>query len=662
MKVSNTITKETLSNIRNALDQQKDLNESWSNYANFVYNKTLSSADIAVLKNNDRDTFDFNVVRPFIWKSLKNVSDSSVTGVFKATKDNNTEQQSALPIDEIVDIVSQKYETIKEESNYNNVIYGCSQDAYVGGKGVIKIKTEYENNYNFSQTFKIDRVLNPTLIYFDNKARLPTKADSCYVFEIISISEDEFKRDYPHIKIESINKDFYGGVQPTVQTQTGSTDKMINIIEYYYKQSSDVVLYELTNGKITQDKPSSNKQIAISRKIKSDTVMMQRIVGDIELTPPRKTNFKSLPFVMVMGERYYDKDDKEHINPFAKQAFDAQRVKNMSMNFLLYEMYNNRAGTSMLPNECATDATEEALRNPSIKNVIRYNAIHTTEDNQTVVLEPKQIPSTPLPDQYLEVFSALDSTIESTLGANMPSMDTSNMSGKALYNLSQFTSASNEQFMQHLECAAVQVARVILEAMPKVLEKEIFTIVSKETGETEKEFDFMFETDLLNVAISRGVDNKLQQEATVETLMDFAEKSPMFANFMNTPEAISLVINNLDLNHKDKLVAAWDDFLKQQQEEAGEPNPEQQQEEINHTLAQAKLMTAQAAQESVNLRAHELGLKQRNSENDQLIEQHKIKSANHRNNENNQVKIIQSKDNLKKHLIDHAEKQFNSAT
>ena len=646
-------SKDVLMCINNAIEQQSDLNKNWSNYASFIYAKTLSQSDIQMLNTNNRDTFDFNIVRPFIWKSLKNVKDSSMTSNFEAEKIDDTQEEQTLPLPQIVQILNQKYQKIQDRSCYNDMVYQCSMDAYVGGKGVFKVKTEYENDYNFSQNFKMERVLNPTRIYFDNKARKVTKADGEYVFEIISIGEDQFKRDYPHINVKALATKNYGN-SSVVYEDGKSAKKMIDVIEYYYRKPSERVIYRLKNGKTVTEKPKNSKSVLKTRKIDDDTIMMQRIVGDLQLSEPVSTNFKSLPFIMVMGERFYDKNDKEHIFPYAKHAFDAQRVKNIMMNFFLYEAVNNRTATTLLPVECATEETEMAIRNPAVKNIIRYKALHMVEGGSNAILEPTIVPSTPLPDQYLQAFSALDATIEATLGANMPSLSDTNLSGKALYNLSQFISASNEQFMQHLEEAVVQLGRVILEAMPALLEEEIFEIEDENAQKMEKSFDFRFQTALFNVKIVRGVSNKLQQEATIETLMDFAEKSPMFAQFMNTPEAITLVLNNLDLNNKDKLMSAWDMFMQQQQQQSAQPNP---QEQTAQTAAEAKMISAKAAQASIALKEQELGLSQRNKENDQLIEQHKIKSQNDRSSQDNQVKIMQSKDNLTKHLIDHAGKQ-----
>ena len=281
-----------------------------------------------------------------------------------------------------------------------------------------------------------------------------------------------------------------------------------------------------------------------------------------------------------------------------------------------------------------------------------------------ILLKPEMIPATPLPTQYLEVFEALDKTVESTLGAGMPSLDETNMSGKALYNLTQFISASNEQFMQHLEQSVTQLGQVILEAMPAVLDKETFTIKSGDE-EYEKEFDFMFDHEMMNIVINRGVDNKLQQQATIEMLMDFAKENQTFAQFLNTPDGVTLILKNVDMNDKEKVMKAWGEYAMKlkgnQQEMTQEQQMEQQKNaqlaQIEAEKVQAQMITAQAKLKKIELEAMEVGLDQKNSEHTRDLEYHKIKSANTRNILDNQSKLAQTHMEYKKHLIDTLEEQ-----
>lgn len=655
------LDQKTLDCIKASIAQQRTVNENWGKYAEFIYNKSLSQEDIQTLQDSQRDTFDFNIVEPFIWKSLKNVADSSMVATYKANVDEESDlmEGQALKLDEIVDILNQKFLQLQEKSNYKNVIYGASVDSFIGGKGIIHIKTDYQNNYDFSQTFFIERCLNPTRVYFDNKARHATKKDSEYCFEIVSLSQSEFEEQFPAINIERINLDSYGDGQPVIARDEESDKKLVNVINYYYKVNTYENLYLLkNNGKMTKNKPANSDSIVKIRKVKKTKIMFKVIVGNQQVKAPVETNFKSLPYVMVMGKRFYDKNDKEHIIPFAKHAFDAQRVKNMMMNFFMYEAINNQTATVLLPIEASLDKTEEALRSPTVKKLIKYKGIHQTPSNQNVLLKPEIIPSTPIPTQYVEVFEALDKTVEATLGGAMPSLDETNMSGKALYNLSQFISAANEQFIQHLSEAVEQVASIILEAMPAVLEKETFTLEQKDE-EIRREFDFMFDHELMQIAITRGVDNKLQQEATIEKLIDFGKENQKFNEFLNTAPGVTLILENSDMNNKDKVMKEWEDFVENSEKAQPQLNLEQQLEsekiKIEGGKVEAQTLGAQAAMKKVELQAMEVGLDQRNEDHNRDLEYHKIHSANVRNTMDNTAKMAQTNTDYKKHLIDKVE-------
>jgi len=657
--------KEVSQCIKRSIEQQKKLNDQWSDYASFVYEKTLSRNDIQVLNANNRDTFDFNIVFPYIWQSLKNVKESSITANFSQNEgfeQQNMQQMGGLTTDQVVKILNTKYQSIQSYSNYNDVIYQASTDAYIGGKGVVKIRTEYENDYDFRQRFVIEHVLNPTRVYFDNKARHSTKKDGDYVFEIIQMSKNDFKKRYPDIDVNALQSNEYGqGIN--IMAEDGNKDKkLINIVEYYYKNKTYKTIYLTESGQVVENKAQTNEEITQERRIEECKIMMARMVGDVVLEGPNKTEFTCLPYVMVMGQRYYDKNDKEHISPFAKHAFDAQRVKNMMMNYFMYEAVNNRTATIALPEECETEKTMDAIRNPSTKQVLIYKALHRTAEGQMAALKPEPLNAGTLPTQYLEVFNSLDQTIQATLGANFPSMNTMNMSGKALYNISQFMSASNSQFMQHLQCAAIQIGIVIMESMPAVLSEETFELEvmqeGKEVAQEQKvKFDFMFEKAMVNVDLLAGVSNTLQKEHTIETLMTYGETSETVKQFLNDPQTVLIMLKNLDLNNKHEIIEAFESYAQKIQQSSSQPNPEQQMEaqalQIKGQDSQAKLLNAENQSKKISLEAMKTGIQHQIDEQRLELDAHKVHSSNQAKLIDNVTKLAHTNMEFRKTLLQH---------
>lgn len=644
--------------IKSTIDYHTEANKNFVRFCEFVYKKSLYTEDVSELKSHNKPTLDFNIIRPYIWRSLKNVLDSDISMTFTADDKNEMHpQQMGLNYGQMADFINTKYDEIQDNNHYEDVIYHVSSDAYVGGKGIIKIKTDYENTYNFKQCFKFEAVKNPTMIHFDPRAKCITKKDSDFCFEIIPFKKEEFEARYPDVDIEKLerNNKLYGNVV----YDTNQQEKIINVCEYYYIHRRYKTIYQLENGEIVDKMPVTGTRILKRRKIESRIVKMIRLSGDTILEAERDTNFEDLPYVMVGGEYYYDGNGQEHLLPYAKHAFDGQRFKNITANIFLDAALNNHVTKFIVSEECTTKNTLEAIRNPVKFNYIPVRAL--SELGNVALPPPTVITSPPLPTQLIETFQMMSQSVEESLGVKEPSFDVKQMSGKALYNLSQYTSSSNEKFMQNLELAVTQCAKVILNAMPKVLETEMFTFKNKQNEEMQQQFDFMFETSKIHIKAERGVSHKLQQEATLEMLMDLGKESPVFAQFLNTPSMIEFMLENIDMNDKSKLLKEWEKFTQQQQQAAQQPNPQMQieQEKLQNDKmgAQAKLMEAQARQEEIKLRAHEAGMKHQNNHLDKQLDVARLVSEDRRNQLDNATKMSQSNTKYKESLLNHARDQ-----
>ena len=81
MKVSKT-HKTHLGNVAKAVKSKKADNENYIKYMNFAYQSCLLEEDKRALRNEDKSTFEFNVLGPHINAQLKNLADVSASRSF----------------------------------------------------------------------------------------------------------------------------------------------------------------------------------------------------------------------------------------------------------------------------------------------------------------------------------------------------------------------------------------------------------------------------------------------------------------------------------------------------------------------------------------------------------------------------------------------------
>lgn len=586
--------------LEQAYDYAKEENAQFKKYYQLVYKSSLTDDDKNALQSDDRPTFNFPILKPYLMQQLKNIVDSMPSVSFKAYEEdeiNAAEMPNDMPAlmnEDVADILTFKLQDIYERSKWADQVYAGSKDAFVGGKGVFKVKTEYINNATFAQEILIEAHSMPQNVYFDPAAKEVTKSDANYVVEMIPFSETAFKDKFGNAAFEEVERSSGSGSFPWVQQGKGDKEKTIWICEHYKKNVTMKTLYLLENG-MTTFEPIEGIPVAEKREVEDVEISMIRYSKNVVIEEEKALNFKGIPFSLCAGEIYYDNQDKKSL-PFCKPAIDAQRVKNFNMNFFLYEALSNRTGTDYIPQEALTDTTLDAIQNPTRKKLVVYKQFQTLKDGTRVELQPPRYePAAPLPVQYLEAFSAMDGTIDKIMGSQYSSVDQMD-SGKALFNLADYLSASNEGFMQNLLLAITHVSEIVLGAMPKTLSSQKVNLASENSQDDEIiEYAFDFDPSAFHVAIKRGVNYKLQQQATIEQLINLAEVSQPFAEFLYS-EGMIYLLENMSLNQKDKLVQAFQSFQEQQQQQPPQPDPAL-------ISAQAKMMDSQ-------VKAQELPLKE----------------------------------------------------
>lgn len=672
--IDETTLKEFTENICEAAKVFSTNNKNFHKYYDYVFNSCLTRQDKDILESKRKNTFNFSTLRPFILHGLKGVKDSGQTVTFQSIDEDEFSDYEDIPNDIVADQLTQKLEEIFEYSHFQDCLYQVAQDQYVGGQGIFKVKTDYVNDYNFDQSFYIEHIDDPTTIFKDPKSKCSTGKDGDWCAQKIPMAKEKFERTFKGIEWEKIenaaqNTRYYGTDKSNFSwIEDNINDKsvpMVNIIDYYFYQYDTISLYRLKEtGEVIEEKPEPGVEYDI-RSIEKRNVYRIRYCANVILKKAEKTVFKSLPFIWVEAESYLDKNNIRLLIPYAKHGFDAMRAKNFCLNYYLINVINRPAPTVRLAEELASEPLMDALRDPAEGKVQLIPQTIPTPGSQNTSAPPtiEDVIPPPIPQELLQAADELDKNLPAIFGTQFPSLDDlNNVSGKALYNLSQYMSASTEILMQNLLRSIVQVATVIKEGMPEILRAEEIEFTNKEDNQTRQVmFDYLFTPSRYRTVGHRGVSTQLQKEANFENLVQLSEKVPSFAEFLQTPPVMEQLLEMLDLQNEPKWLKLWEQFQQEEQEKAANQpiNPTIQAQQTDSIKAHAAIITAQAKMKEAVTREKALPLSLQENQIDQELAEERLEEDKRKTDLKTTVETAKINQKHINDLLNHAEKITN---
>lgn len=629
-----------------AYDFGEDARDKYRENIRLVYINSLTDDDETILSSEGRSRMKFPIIAPIISNQLKNVRDAIPTPEVVPFNDDDPE------VKKISNALTEEINGILESSSYEDVLCEASENACTGGMGVFKIRTDYINDTDFSQRPHVEAVIDPTSVFFDPAAKSKTKSDAGFAFEFSYVHEDDFKEQYPDFEMDKLTASDSQTKIQWVNRIGPKNRKVFTLAEYFYKEHKKKTLYWIKREPflgpvpeiaeveadqeaednfdlfVSEQKPADKDLIFKEREVDEVTVCRMLICGKAVIEKKSILNFKEIPYVFLCSDRKVI-DGREVLIPLAQSAIDAQRAKNIVFNHLFFEITTNQTGTWSAPEEGATDQMMDAVTNPTQKKIL----LHKSYDDQSrPIAPPVYHPPAQLPSDNIAIFKEMDNTINTILGAQYPSMDQTNMtsmSGKALYNLADFMSASIAPLMQNLIVAVGQIAKIILSSLPFLYSQKSVTMNKGKMTESSVNLDFKdLDMGQFNIIVKKGSSYALQQQQTVEQLIGFAKVSQGFAKWLET-SGMPLLLENSPLNKKQEIINSYEMFTKQSQMQA-QQQPKQPDPQM--ISAQAQLIVAQAEEKKLQLSAQEMALKaqkmqidNQNEKANQTIELLKIK-------------------------------------
>ena len=612
VKETNKIEK-IFKNIKSAKENDNSNNVTYCENMRFFFKSSLSPSDQSSLSSSNKPQLTFNILEPTINQYVKQISDSLPSTTIKSV------DESDLEFVAYAELLTKKVTEVFKKNKYPILITSAARPALVGGKAVIKISTDYVNNLDFNQKVILEVVEDPTTIFFDPSAKKVSKSDANYVVEEFCLTEEEIKDKFKDVNFS--DSMFCNSVTSGISIVYGSAseDRKYAIFNYYEYEYDKKKLYLLEDGSTVDSKEEAEKgKVVETRNIKEPRVVCHIVLGD-QIISTHELNTEYLPFYQLTGCQY-NIEGENFLKSFIESAMDAQRAKNLIANEFFSEAFTQYKSMYALAIEQQLKETTDVLLNPQTKHLLFYKALVPGPDGKTILMPPPKItPPSVIPPEYMQMFESMDRTIELILGSFQSTLNEKEMSGTALYNLSQFINGMMTPFVNNLLSMLDDVTRCILSAFKKLNGSETYQQDGGKEEEEKKEYQFEFEYDVrqFEIYIDPGVNYKLQQEATLERILKLAQVSPSFAQWLNSNEGVSLLLENMDLNNKAEVITKFEAFMQQLESQPKQPDPKSIE-------AHAKLLEAQSRQQELQLKEKELAASIENDNNSLMLDMHKL--------------------------------------
>lgn len=356
----------------------------------------------------------------------------------------------------------------------------AARNEVIQGEGYVRVLTQYVSDVSFDQDIFIAPIRDINKVYMDPSAEDPAGADARWCFIEETMSEEEFKEQYP--KAEAVNWDFdsYG--------DWFTADKQARVAEYLALETKPAKLLLWANGETSfaGDKlPPGVMQGEIPVKTRDTMrpyVCWRKITGNQVLSKV-EYKWKYLPIARVMGnDRIVD--GKLVLSGLVRNAKDAQRQYNLSQSAIT-ERVMLAPKTPWLAAYGATQGFEDQWETANTKAHDTLNWNHVDDDGNAIPQPSRVAPATIEPGlQQLMMMAADD--IKSTTGQYDASLGqkSNETSGRAILARQREGDTATYHYTDNLGRMVRHLGRIILDILPTVYDTER---VARILGEDDSE-------------------------------------------------------------------------------------------------------------------------------------------------------------------------------
>ena len=356
----------------------------------------------------------------------------------------------------------------------------AARNEVIQGEGYVRVLTQYVSDVSFDQDIFIAPVRDINKVYLDPSAEDPAGADARWCFIEETLTEAEFKDQYPDADPVDWDFDHYG--------DWITADKTVRVAEYMSVEQKRATLLLWANGEtsFSGDKLPPGVLAGEMPIRQRDTmrpyVCWRKIAGNQVLSKV-EYNWKYLPIARVLGnDRIVD--GKLVLSGLVRNAKDAQRQYNLSQSAIT-ERVMLAPKTPWLVAYGAKQGFEDQW---DTANTIAHDSLtwnHVDDDGNPIPQPSRIAPATIEPGlQQLMLMAADD--IKSTTGQYDASLGqkSNETSGRAILARQREGDTATYHYIDNLVRMVRHLGRIILDILPTVYDTER---VARILGEDESE-------------------------------------------------------------------------------------------------------------------------------------------------------------------------------
>lgn len=444
---------------------------------------------------------------------------------------------------ETAQVIDGLIRNIENISNASHIFNMAARDMVTCGMSGWMVTHEYvNNNRSFNQDLVIKAV--PDFIdsvWFDTASRKQDRSDSRYGFLLSSMPKEEYEEMYPKGTGKSVSR----GRNFTQRTLQYEDD--ITIGQIFYIKESSSVLYKMSDGSVLEEGENYDKiqdELAVSgvtveeeRKFKKRTVYTRQFDGMKWLNKEQKTAFSQVPLVPEYAN-FKVFNNATLYRGVTRKLRDPQRVFNYAMSRITEETaLNPRQKITMTKKMSKGHETSLSTLNTNM-DPVQFINVDPDMPNGPGLIQASQVNPglTSLSEAMRNQIGQTAGMFAANLGAN-PGLQ----SGVAIEQLQNKGDIGTVKYFSAHETAICQTARLLIDAMPVIIDTQRDERVLKEDGsfsiETINEVvrdedtgENVVKNDLskgfYDVTCSSGPSFQNRQQETVAAIIEIAQVDP----------------------------------------------------------------------------------------------------------------------------------------
>jgi len=440
--------------------------------------------------------------------------------------------------EKIAQVIQGLIRHIEANSNADNAYDTAADYAVRMGWGYIRIRTDYVREDSFEQEIYIEPVDNPFTVYYDINSVLPDGSDAEKCLITTMVSKKDFSKMYPDADLMSFSQRGTGDSQ-----SEWITKEDIRLAEYFYTVRTKEKLLLLSDGSSIFESDFKkaeellvkggvypiDERMSVKKSIKWCKLTATEVLEEGEW-PGRY-----IPIIPVYG-RHCIVGDKRKKFGMVRHAKDSQRMYNFWQTSLT-ESIALAPKAKFLMAEGQDEGHENDWAQANVKSfpVLRYKQ---TDIEGRAAPAPVRLQPEPPPAGILAATATIDDDIKTLMGIFDPAqLKQGNISGKALNGQQQQVDLSNYDFYDNLTKSQCQVARVIIDLIPKIYDTQRVLRIIGDDGKpdlvTVNEMDSVNQVvnnnlavGLYDVVMDTGPGYNSKRQAAVEAMTPILAADP----------------------------------------------------------------------------------------------------------------------------------------